>query len=242
MVRAEMGKKDELVNTFKGVDALYIVSPGTENRTELTITTAKAAKEAGVKHILAMSGCHADIPDNVLSEQFAEMEVGISKLGVSYTILRLPWFLENYLSHKSTIQESSQFNLPVDPTKHLSSVAVEDAGVASAVILVDPKKHTNKTYDIVSDRHTVGDVATAFTEALGKEVTYVRVPYEDAKKVLVGAGTPQWQVDAMTGYFRLVDNGSEGVDLPDIGDFERITGEQPTSLKEWVAKVKDAFN
>ena len=242
VVRAEMGVKGELVNTFKGVDALYIVTPPTENRAELAITTAEAAKEAGVKHILVVSGCSADISNTVLGEQYTEMEVGISKLGVSYVFLRLPWFLENFLSHKATIQESSQFYLPVDPTKHLSSVVVEDAGVASAVILADPKKHASKTYNIVSGRHTVGDVAAAFTEALGKEVKYVCVQYEDIKKVFVRAGMPQWRVDGMLDYFRLVDNGSKGADLPDIDDFERITGKQPTSLKEWVAKVKDAFN
>ena len=241
VVRAEMGVKGELVNTFKGVDALSIVTPPTENRAELAITTAEAAKEAGVKHILVISVTGAGSLDTVFGKQFNEIEVAVAKLGVSYVFLRLPWFLENFLSHKSAIRESSQFYLPVDPTKHLSSVAVEDAGVASAVILADPKKHVNKTYSIVSDCHTVGDVAATFTEVLGKEVKYVRVPYEDLKKGLVGAGLPQWQVDGMLDYFKLVDSGLKGTDAPENGDFERITGEKPTSLKEWVAKVENTL-
>ena len=241
MVRAEMGVKGELLNTFKGVDALYIVTPPTENRAELTITTAEAAKEAGVKHILVVSICSVDNPKTVFGKQFTEIEVGISKLGVSYIILRLPGFLENFLSDKSTIQESSQFYFPVDPTKQILFIAVEDAGVASAVILADPEKHANKTYNIVSNRHSFGDVAAAFTEALGKEVKYVRVQYEDAKKSLLGAGMPQWQVGGMLDYLKLVDSGLEGADVPGNGDFERITGEKPTSLKEWVDKVKDTF-
>ena len=241
VIRAEMGVKGELVNTFKGVDALYIVTPPTENRVELVTTTAEAAKEAGVKHILVVSGCIAANPNTGFGKQFIDIEVAISKLGVSYTILRLPMFLEILLSYKSTIQESSQFYLPVDPTKHLSFVAVEDAGVASAVILVDPKKHANKTYNIVSNRHTFGDVAAVFTEALGKEVKYVRVTYEDWKKGLAGAGLPQWRLDGMLEYFKLADSGLEGADVPETGDFERITGEKPTSLTEWVAKVKNTL-
>ena len=241
VVRAEMGVKGELVNTFKGVDALYIVTPPTENRAELTITTAEAAKEAGVKHILVVSVSSADNPDTVFGKQFSEIEAAVSKLGVSYVILRLPWFLENFLSNKSTIRELSQFYLPVDPTKHISFIAVEDAGLASAVILADPKKHANKTYNIVSNRHPFGDVVAAFTEALGKEVKYVRVQYEDMKKTLLGNGIPQWQVEGMLGYLKLVDSGLEGADVPETGDFEKITGEKPTSLKEWVAKVKNSF-
>ena len=241
VVRAEMGKKDELVNTFKGVDALSIVTPPTENRAELAIITAEAAKEAGVKHILAVSVTGAASLDTVFGKQFAEMEVGISKLGVSYVFLRLPWFLENFMAHKSAIRESSQFFMPIDPTKPLSSVAVEDAGIASAVILADPKKHANKTYSIVSDRHTINDLAAAFTEALGKEVKYVRVSYEDLKKGLAGSERPQWQVDGMLEFFKLVDSGFKGTDAPENGDFERITGEKPTSLKEWVAKVQNTL-
>ena len=241
VVRAEMGVKGELVNTFKGVDALYIVTPPTENRAELTISTAEAAKDAGVKHILVVSVCSADNPDTVFGKMYNEIEVAISKLGVSYVILRLPNFMSSYLFHKSTIQESSQFFWPVDPTKHLSSVAVEDAGVASAVILADPKKHANKTYNIVSDHHTYDDVVAAFTEALGKEVKYVRILYEDAKKTFLGYGMPEWQVDGLIELAKLIDSGSNATNQPDLGDYQRITGEKPTSLKEWVAKVKDAF-
>ena len=241
VVRAEMGVKGELVNTFKGVDALYIVTSGTENRAELTITTAEAAKEAGVKYILVVSVCSADNPDTVFGKQFSEIEVAVSKLGVSYVILRLPWFLENFLSDKSAIREISQLSLPVDPTKHIPFIAVEDAGLASAVILADPKKHVNKTYNIVSNRHSFDEVAAVFTEALGKEVKYVRVQYEDVKKTLLGNGMPQWRVEGMLGYLKLVDGGLEEADVPETGDFERITGEKPTFLKEWVSKVKGAF-
>ena len=49
MVKAEMGKKDELIATLNGVDALFIVTPGTLERATLTIKTAEAAKAAGVK-------------------------------------------------------------------------------------------------------------------------------------------------------------------------------------------------
>ena len=241
VVRAEMGVKGELVNTFKGVDALYIVTPGTENRAELTNTTAEAAKEAGVKHILVVSVLTVVLPETVFGKQVSQIENAVSKLGVSYTFLRLPLFVDNYWLFKSTIQESSQFYSPVDPSKPYTPVVVEDAGIAAAVVLSDPKKHVNKTYNIVSDRHSYDDVAAAFTEALGKEVKYVRVPYEAAKKAFLGFGIPEWQVDGMIELNKLIDSGSNATNQPDLGDYQRITGEKPTSLKEWVAKVKDAF-
>ena len=60
-----------------------------------------------------------------------------------------------------------------------------DVAKAGAAILVDPTKHANKTYTIISDRHTYNDVAAAFSEALGKTVTYNRVSYDAAKQALL---------------------------------------------------------
>ena len=241
VVRAEMGVKGELVDTFKGVDALYIVTPGAENRAELSITTAEAAKEAGVKHILVLSVPTVVLPETVFGKQVSQIDNAVSKLGVPCTFLRLPLFVDNYWSFKSTIQESSQFYSPVDPSKSYTPVVVEDAGIAAAVVLSNPTKHVNKTYNIVSNRHSFGDVAAAFSEALGKEVKYVCVPYEDAKKTILGFGMPEWQVDGLMELYKLIDSGSNATNQPDLGDYERLTGEKPTSLKEWVAKVKDAF-
>ena len=241
VVQAEMGVKDKLIETFKGVDALYIVTPGTENRAQLTIVTAEAAKMAGVKHILVVSVPTASLTDTVFGKQLYEVESAVSKMGVPYTFLRLPLFIDNYWGFKGTIQEQSQFYSPVDPTKPYTPVVVSDAGVAAAIILSDPARHTNKTYTLVSDRHTFGDVAAAFSDVLGKEVKYIRVPYEDAKKSFLGLGYPEWQVNGILELYKLIDSGSNVTNQDDLGDFERITGEKPTSLKTWLSAVGGAF-
>ena len=127
---------------------------------------------------------------------------------------------------------------PVDSTKTFSPVAVADIGNAAAAILADPAPHTNKTYTIVSSRHTYND---AFREALGKSVTYNRVPYEDAKKAFLEMGYQEWQVDGLMELFKLIDDGDPAVSTTNVGDYQKITGEQPTSLKAWVTQVKGAF-
>jgi uncharacterized protein YbjT (DUF2867 family) len=241
VVQAEMGVKDKLIETFKGVDALYIVTPGTENRAQLTIVTAEAAKMAGVKHILVVSVPTASLTDTVFGKQLYEVESAVSKMGVPYTFLRLPLFIDNYWGFKGTIQEQSQFYSPVDPTKPYTPVVVSDAGVAAAIILSDPARHTNKTYTLVSDRHTFGDVAAAFSDVLGKEVKYIRVPYDDLKKSILGLGSPEWRVNGLLDFYISVDSGAANQEHIANGDFERITGEKPTSLKTWLPTVGDVF-
>ena len=241
VVKAEMGNKDKLVNTLKGVTALFIVTPGVQNRAELTITTAEAAKQAGVKAVVVVSVTTADLADTVFGCQFGEIEGKISKLGVSYTILRLPSFAESKWSFKDTIVGQSSIYGAVDPTKHVSVIAAEDAGKAAAAILVDPTKHANKIYNLVSDRQTYNKVAEGFSKALGKEVKYIRVPYDAVKQAMLGQGIEGWQVDGLIDLFRLIDSGSPYTDIADISTLSQITGEQPTDLKAWLDKYSSGF-
>ena len=240
VVQAEimMGCKEKLVGTFKGVRALFIVTPPTENRDQLVIPTAEAAKEAGVEHVAFIS---SPLTETNSGHQLKEVEMKIKQLGVAYTFFYLSFFFENNFGFKDTIQGQSSLFGPVDPTKPFTSVAVGDAGKAAAAVLADPSKHANKTYKIISDRHTFGDVAAAFSEALGKQVNYVRVPYEAAKQAFLGMGYQEWQVDGIMELYKMIDNGSPVTNQADVSDYTQITGEQPTDLKTWVGQVAGAF-
>jgi len=242
VVKATQGDKEQLVKTFAGVSVLYIVTPGAENRAELVIKTAEAAKEAGVKHLLVLSGVLTlEITSTIFGKQFNEIETAISKLGVPYTFIRLPMFVENYFRFKETIQKMSTIVVPVDPTKPYTPVTVTDVGRAAAAILSDPSKHVKKGYSIVSNRHTHGDVAEIFSEVLGKEVTITTTKYEEAKQFLMNAGMPEWQTEGVLEVYKLINSGSTAVNQENLSNFKDITGEEPTSLKDWVNGAAPAF-
>ena len=241
VVQATMGDKDQLSKSLAGVNTLYIVTPGVENRAELAIATATAAKSAGVKHIAAVSVLTAELTDTIFGCQFNKIEKEISALGVPYTFLRLPLFVENFWGFKDGIVGQNSMFGPVDGEKNYTPVVVEDAGKAAAAILTNPEKHANKTYNIVSDRQTFNAAAKAFSEALGREIKYVRVPYDAAKKAFMGMGYPEWQVDGIFELDRLIDSGSPITNQADLSTFKQITGEQPIDLKTWVTKYAPGF-
>ena len=241
VVKAEMGEEVELPKILKGVNALFIVTPGHKDRATLAIKTAEVAKAAGVKFITVISVPTAALTDTVFGKQCSAIEGAVSKLGVPHTFLQLPIFVENYWGLKDGIVGQSSIFSPVDPTKPFTPVVVEDAGKAAAAILADPQKHAGKTYTIVSDRHTYNDVAAAFSEVLGKEVKYVRVPYEAAKKALADLGVPEWQAAGALELYHLIDSGAPETNQANTGDFTAITGEQPTTIKSWVEKYGGGF-
>lgn len=242
LVAAEMGgDRDKLVSTLKGVDALFIVTPGTKARAELSIATAEAARDAGVKFLLVVSVLTADLTDTIFGAQFTKLESTISGLGVTYAFLRLPLFTDNYWGFKDTIKSQSAFYNAIDPSKPFTPVLVADAGNAAAAILTNPTGHANRTYNLVSDRHTLSEVAAIFSEALGRQVQYVQVPFEAAKQALLQIGFPEWQADGVLELDKLINGGSPVTNQGDLGQYTAITGEKPTDIRTWIGAVKGAF-
>uniref|UniRef100_A0A1X7U0I5 NmrA-like family domain-containing protein 1 n=1 Tax=Amphimedon queenslandica TaxID=400682 RepID=A0A1X7U0I5_AMPQE len=241
VVKAVMGDKDQLKEPLKGVDVLYIVTPGAEDRAPLTIRTAEAAKEAGVKFILVVSAPNVNLPDTIFGKQMIEIEDKVSKLGIPYSFLRLPLFVENIWGSKDTIVSQSAFFAPQSPDKPAIYIAVEDAAKAGAAILADYSKHNGKRYTIQSDRYTNAELAAAFTEALGKEVKFIQVPPEAAKQGMVGKGWPEWQVDGILEVIKLTEEGTSFFSIGDAGVLKSLTGEEPTSMKAWVTKNAPSF-
>ena len=237
IVKAEMGEEVELPKTLKGVDALLIVAPGIEHQAPITIKTAEVAKAAGVKFIAVIGG--ATGPS--IGAPMAEIVEAVSNLGVPYTFVQLPMFVENYWAFKDTIVGQSSIFSPVDPTKPFATVVVEDAGKAAAAILADPQKHAGKSYIIISENHTYNDVVAAFSEVLEKEVKYVRVSYEATKKAMTDMGAQEWVIPLLMEAYQLIDSGSPIMNPANTGDFTAITGEQPSTIKSWVGKYGGGF-
>ncbi len=237
VVKAAMGS-DQLEDVFKGVDRLYIVAPGTEDRAAKVIATAKSAKTAGVKYILALSVPAVEFPDTVFGKQLIQVETEIPKLGVPYTFLRHPLFIDNLYSSKDAIVNKSAVFDFVILDKNFHPVVVEDAGKAAAAILADPSKYYGKALTLCSSVHSYSDITTELSKALGKEVKYNQLPMELAHSTLAGMGIPGWQAQGMVDLATII---NEGKSAGDPGVYESITGEKPTDLKTWVKKHADAF-
>lgn len=241
VVQASMADKDGLISTLAGVSALYIVVPGSENRAELAELSIEAAKEAGVKHVVVVSVPTVGKADILFSRQFKVIEDKVSSIGLPYTIIRIPYFLDNLLGSASSVKDNGKFSLPLSGDKPMVIVATSDAGLAAATVLSDPSKHEGKTYEIVSGRVTMDEVATALGSVLEKEVSYEKMEMDEAKQVFLGFGMPEWQVDGLLEMFKLMEEESPGIGVDNLGDHQEITGEEPTSAKDFFNTFAAAF-
>ena len=240
ILHADMNNKEGLRDLLTGVTSLFIVTP--TNGFRLAIGAAEVAKASGVKHILTVSVLTVELIDTIYGKQYGELESSVKHLQIPYTFIRLPPFVDNYWAYKRPIQQHSSFSTPADPTKPFSAVVVEDAGKAAAAIMAEPEKHYGKTYKLISNRHTLNELAAAFSQALGKNVKYERISYNDCRRRLVEVvGFSEEDADGILEIYRLTDEECPMVDDPEMSHFNQITAEKPTSLKEWVNEVTPAF-
>ena len=240
ILHADMNNKEALRDLLTGVTSLFIVTP--TNGFRLAIGAAEVAKASGVRHILTVSVLTVELTDTIYGKQYGELESRVKLLQIPYTFIRLPPFVDNYWAYKRPIQQNSSFSTPGDPTKPFSAVVVEDAGKAAAAIMAEPEKHYGKTYKLISNRHTLNELAAAFSQALGRNVKYERISYNDCRRRLVEVvGFSEEDADGILEIYRLTDEECPMVDDPEMSHFNQITGEKPTSLKEWVNEVAPAF-
>ena len=240
VLQADMNDKEALRDLLTDVTSLFIVTP--TNGFKLAIGAAEVAKLSGVKHILTVSVLTVELTDTIYGKQYGELESSVQHLEVPYTLIRLAPFVENYWAYQRSIQQKSSFSTPADPTKPFSAVVVEDAGKAAAAIMAESEKHYGKTYKLISNCHTLNDLAATFSEVLGKEVKYERISYEDYRRRLIEVvGFGEEDADGIIEIYRLTDKECPLTNEKDLSHFTKITGEEPTSLKEWVTGVAPAF-
>lgn len=240
ILQADMNDREALRDLLTGVTSLFIVTP--TNGFKLAIGAAQVAKSSRVKHILTVSVLTVDLTGTIYGKQYGKLESSVKQLQIPYTFIRLPPFVDNYWAYKLPIRQNSSFSTPGDPTKPFSAVVVEDAGKAAAALMAEPEKHYGKTYKLISNCHTLNELAASFSQVLGKEVKYQRISYEDCRYRLVHVvGFSEEDADGILEIYRLTDEECPLVNDPDMSHFTQITGEKPTSLIEWVNGVASAF-
>ena len=81
-----------------------------------------------------------------------------------------------------------------DPSKPTLLVAGKDVGKAAATVLANWQKHANKTYALVSTRHSVSDAVKAISEVVGREVKNVQLSYDTTEQAKLQDGPRPFSV------------------------------------------------
>ena len=128
-MKANLAEPETLDEAVVGADALYVNVPRTADRSALTINGFKAAIKAGVKHLVAVSVTNVAHKGDVYEQQFTPLEEFAKSSGVAWTVLRLPFFIDNFANFAShTVKTQGNIYFPINPTVPHLDVSIKDIG------------------------------------------------------------------------------------------------------------------
>jgi uncharacterized protein YbjT (DUF2867 family) len=185
-------------------DAVFIVSPVRVDGTQLTISSISACKRAGVGHVVLLSLiCSQRDESTLFGDQCKIIEKYLIKSGLSYTIVRIPLLLDNYLFELN--HTSEKFRRVFTPDSERSSVAICDVGEAVGKILLSPSLYADKIITLSGYVSTCLTSADAFSIAFNRPIIYEQISYEEYEACLLGHGMSTWHVNGLLELFQISD-------------------------------------
>ena len=201
MTTQKINDIESLKKVFSGAYGIYGVTNfwehfSPEKETKQANNIAEAAKETGAEHVIWSS--FEDTRDNVPLnddrmptlmgnykvphfDSKAEANKIFTNLGVPTTLLFTSLYWDNFIYFGMGPKPGQDGVLAITfpmGNKKLPGITAEDIGKCAYGIFKAGSKYINKTVVIAGEHLTGGDMANAFTKAIGQKVVYNDVPAE----------------------------------------------------------------
>jgi NAD(P)H dehydrogenase (quinone) len=240
---AEITDRAALENALKGIKRVFVVTGHNPQTGHQQINILEAAKAAGVEVFVKVSGGRAVVgPDveSVVGRGHHAIEEAIRKSGLVWVILSPGFFMQNTLAQAPSIKSEGKLVQAYPKDLPIAFIDVRDTGALGARILRDPARHAGKTYAFTGVTSTFEEFAKVFAEVLGKPVTYVAAPLDQAAQGMQARGMPDWLVAHMVAMGRAGANGAFSKEV--TGPIREIVGRPPLTMREFVEAHKTAFS
>lgn len=232
-VIGDLDDPDSLNEAFKNVTSAFLL-PGFKDMPAVY----SAAKKAGIKHIVQLSGRSAESEDtsNAITDYMVKTENAARGSEVDWTIVRPSAFMTNALRWAPQVRDRKVVRLPFANVLN-AYIDPYDIGNMVAAIIKSPEKHVRQTYNLsgpesLSPEDCVRTVAKVLERDLGFEAQS-----NEAARVEMLAQMPEKYVNAFFNFY--VDGVlDESEILPTV---KEITGEQPRRFENWVYANRGAF-
>ena len=238
-VDGDLSRPETLGPALAGVEKVFLLSAPEERQAELQNNLVRAAKEAGVRHIVKLSaiGVGGELDAIALGRVHRETELEIERAGFAYTHLRPNGFMQNSFMFAQSIRSQGAFYAPFGDAKVSYVDARDVAAVAFHALTGDG--HEGKSYEITGPQAlSYHDQAALLSAALGREVKYVEVPPEAARAAMAGMGMQEWVADALMELFNFYKDGR----ADQVRDTVReVTGRAPITFAQFAEDFAQAF-
>lgn len=191
---------ESIKSAVEGVDSIALISPMGGDAAKLVSTVLKAAKAANVRKIVRLSAIKANTDGPTLNSiQHGITDAEILETGMTYTILRPHYFMQNLLWSAESLVAESKFYQGMGDGK-MAMIDVRDiADSAAGAVLSD--QFDNQIFELTGPESiTFQNVAATLSETLGRRVEYVPVTLEAVEQGTLEMGLGQWAATVLRQY------------------------------------------
>ena len=238
VVEGDMARPDTLAAPLQGVERAMLISSSDPAMLDVQSNFIAAAKAAGVRHVVKLSGI---LPDVKSAFRFARMHGEIERVletsGLAWTHLRPGEFMQSYFRQARNIAGKGALFLPMAQAR-IASIDAGDVAEAAVAVLTG-KGHEGKIYPLTSgEALTMDEVAARLSAATGKPVRYVDVSPDAARQASIANGIPEYLADALVELFAERRAGKEATVYPTL---QQVFGIRPTSFAEFAQRHAATF-
>lgn len=209
LYEGNMADRASLAEAMNGVYGVFSVQPAewdltaVEEEVQLGTNVADLAKEAGVRHFVYSSASGAETQSHFRPVAKWEIEKHIRSIGLPATIVRLTFFMENFISAHSAVRNGI-YSEAIAGDVPVNLVAVDDIGAFISLVLRNPESFIGQTIEFASDSLTPPEIAAAITRSIGRPIEYAPIPIATLRE----------QSETLAAIYEWLNSGGHVVDLP----------------------------
>jgi uncharacterized protein YbjT (DUF2867 family) len=172
LVEADLSRPESLPAAFEGVDRCYLLTPLSENETELGTNAVEAAREAGVERIVLQSVLRAEEAQEI--PHFASKIRILDRIresGIPWVVVSPSSFYQNDVVLRDLILGPGIYGNPIG-SKGVNRVDVRDIADVAATALLEAGGESRDIPVVGPDTWTGPSIAAEYSAILGRKVRY----------------------------------------------------------------------
>jgi uncharacterized protein YbjT (DUF2867 family) len=238
VVVGDLDEPDSLTPAFDGVDTFFLVTPRDDRIRARELAALGAAEHAGVRRIVKLYGAvrHRGDPLDALHQASI---AAIKASGLSWALVSPNSVMETSLLSQADAVKQAGALFGSAGGGRIGLVAADDVARAAAVVLTE-RDEPGVNYEITGPAAvTMAEVAAAMSDVLGRQIAYQDMSDDEFRGLLVENGFPPEAVDMeVILHFAAWRRGDADI-VTDT--YRELTGQEPTSLAQWLQLNRDAF-
>ena len=235
VIVGDLGDAASLGVALDGADAVFLVNSG-PSIPELDALAAKAAKAAGVKHMVKLSSM--DVEQSLAIGAWHELgEAAIREAGIAFTFVRPTGFMSNLLAWAHSIKKNGIVRSSTGDGRRAFIHSEDIAAVATKALT--SREYVGESLTITGpEALSFAEITLKLAAAIGKPLRFERISDEEARKRFLATGASSEETDAHVMLWRAIREGRLATVTDEV---RRVLGREPISIDQWVRENAPAF-